>query len=396
MKVYKVASSCGVCGEGNLESLWELPSLPLTETYGSYSPDYPNFDQDVRICRVCGHFQLGIRVNPEFLYSHENYAFKSIGSKRAVEEDLFVDFIARFTKPFVGKILEFGANDLTLAHKLAQLGRQVIAVDPLVGEASLDQRITSHPKMVEDFLDAETDVFDLVVARHTLEHVDNPRSLLSKVFNRISDDGIVALEFPSLDLITAALRGDAFFHQHYHYYDLVSVRRLAHEIDAELIGYWQNRQGSNGGSIMVALGKKSMPAVNSNLAEMAFAFGSEQASERAKGFMAFKTRFLAQMNIMMTLIENNRPVVGIGAGLMTPVYDYHLRGAIGRMPFILDDDASKHGWSYRNLNVPIMLPDRAELPADFSALITSLENPRALVKRAMELGAVKILGATVS
>lgn len=63
---------------------------------------------------------------------------------------------------------------------------------------------------------------------------------------------------------------------------------------------------------------------------------------------------------------------------------------------ILDDDIQKHGTSYRNLNVRIELPEKAFLPEGFSALITSLENPKPIFKRAIELGAEKILGLPIA
>lgn len=147
---------------------------------------------------------------------------------------------------------------------------------------------------------------------------------------------------------------------------------------------------------MVALGRQTTSSENSVDTIQATAFGSEIPSARADGFRLFRNQFLSQMGILMGLIEDNGPVIGVGAGLMTPVYDYHLKGAIGRLPVILDDDASKNGTSYRNLDVPIALPDKAKLPSEFSALITSLENPKPIFRRAMELGAVKILGLPIS
>lgn len=391
------AISCGVCGQGDLEIVWTLPNLPLTETYGTFAADYPNFDQEVRVCIACGHFQLGMRVDPSFLYSDENYAYKSVGFKRVEEERLFVSFISRFAPNSVNNILEIGANDLSLAEQLSTLGKQVFAVDPLVGDAPKGSRVKGFRMMAEDFIQRTTEVFDLVVARHTLEHVDDPRLLLAQLFEKVSSKGVIALEFPSLDLIVSSLRGDAFFHQHYHYYDLASVKKLANEVGANLLGFWQNRQGSNGGSIMVTLGRDGSRAGRQSFAKgTATAFGAESPSERARGFDRFKSHFLGTMETLASLVESNQPIVGIGAGLMTPLLDYHLHGAIGRLPMILDDDAQKHGTSYRNLNVRIELPDKAVLPEGFSALITSLENPKPIFRRATELGAQKILGLPIA
>lgn len=315
------AISCGICGHTHLEIVWKLPNLPLTETYGKFSEFHPNFDQDVRICTACGHFQLGIRVDSLFLYSDENYAYKSVGSKRVEEEGLFASFISRFAPTSAKHILEIGANDLSLANKLSTIGKLVFAVDPLVGNPAKGSRVRVYRMMAEDFLNSTSELFDLVVARHTLEHVEDPRLLLEQLFKKVSSGGVIVLEIPSLDRIVSSLRGDAFFHQHYHYFDLFSLRRLANEVDAFLLGYWQNRQGSNGGSIMVALSReKPFARIESFAPGEATAFGTEVPFERARGFENFKSKFLGQMETLKALIESNQPVLGIGAGLMTPVW----------------------------------------------------------------------------
>lgn len=391
------ALSCGVCGHADLEIVWKLPNLPLTETYGRFSADYPNFDQEVRICAICGHFQLGMRVDPSFLYSEENYAFKSVGSKRVEEEGLLASFIERFAPKSPSYILEIGANDLSFAERLSTLGKKVIAVDPLVGDAPKASRVQSFRMMAEEFIRSTNEIFDVVVARHTLEHVDNPRLLIGQLFEKVSSKGVIVLETPSLDLIVASLRGDACFHQHYHYFDLVSFKRLAAEVDGHIVGYWRNRQGSNGGSIMVALGKGRPGTSNKPLATSEpSAFRTDVPLERAGGFDRFKRQFRSQMETLVALIQNNDPVIGIGAGLMTPVLDYHLEGAVASLPLILDDDPLKHGTSYRNLDVRIELPEKAKLPEGFSALITSLENPKPIFRRATELGAQKILSLPIA
>jgi len=393
----KTTIFCGVCGSEQLETVWGLPSLPLTETYGVYSPDFPSFDQSVQICRQCGHFQLGQRIDPQFLYSDENYQFKSNGAKREVEEQIFLRFALSHAAKHNRNILEFGANDLSLAIHLTKLGHAVFAVDPLVSEAPRGIGLRTFKMMVEDFLLESDETFDLIVARHTLEHVDNPKDLLMKLLNKVSSSGVIILEFPSLDLVVGSLRGDAFFHQHYHYYDLASVERLSREVGAEVQGFFQNPRGSNGGSLMVAICREGVRPNRLQTTDLGkIAFRSRIPSDRAKGFKHFINNWQNQMEILSSLITENQPVFGIGAGLMTPVLDYHLKGLISRLPCILDDDPSKNGTSYRNLNVPISLPEKFELPERFSALVTSLESSQQILERARSLGASKILTLPIS
>ena len=42
--------------------------------------------------------------------------------------------------------------------------------------------------------------FDLVVLKHTLEHIKYPKEFLGDVFNVVADDGFLYIEVPSLDV----------------------------------------------------------------------------------------------------------------------------------------------------------------------------------------------------
>lgn len=390
---------CGVCDSASLREVWYLPGLPLTETFGSFDSTFPSFDQGLNICQSCGHFQLLSQISPNYLYSQESYKYKSSGAKREVEETLFLDFINRNLPISPLTILEFGSNDLSLAKKMTATGAVLHAVDPVAETEELHGGIITHRMMVEEFLESCDTKFDLIVARHTLEHISSPRTLLDSLIRRLTPKGLIVFEFPDLDAILRALRGDAFFHQHLHYFDVHSARRLAIELGIGLIAAQRNPRGSNGGSLMVAFSNRGVEENTANLelfGDSKVSYEAGQPSERLSVFERFKGSFTSQMDILSASIDMNSPTYGLGAGLMTPILDYHLGGLSNRLECLLDDDTTKHGWGYTNLDLRIFNPDRVNLPKHFNVLLTSLENLQALFPRAISLGADKILGISVS
>jgi len=393
----QAAKWCGVCGLPNLNPVWDLPSLPLTETFGDYDPTFPSYDQVLCMCMDCGHVQLSNRISPSHLYSPEAYHFTSQGVKRGQEEVFFLDFVFSLLGQKPTRVLEFGANDLSLSNRLINRVNEIHAVDPMVGESKVGGLFT-HPIFVMDFLKDNELKFDLVLARHTLEHVDDPRSLLSSVRDVLNPNGIVVLEFPNLESIIKSLRGDAFFHQHYHYFDVSTVSRLSMESGMHLLAMKTNSEGSNGGSLLVAMTNDApylATPLNADL-ETSHSSASRQVEKRLERFNAFRKRFQSQTEIIKESLNLNDPVLGIGAGLMTPILNYHLQGEIEKLRYILDDDQAKHGTSFKNINVKIAHPDLAELPKGFSALITSMENLKTLFARSVSLGATKIISLSVS
>ena len=82
------------------------------------------------------------------------------------------------------------------------------------------------------------------------------------------------------------------------------------------------------------------------------------------------------MELTSAMIENgDGPLYGYGAGLMLATYGY-LKTDFAHIVSILDDDKSKHGSGYRNIDVKISHPELEEVPEQSNFLITSLESVR--------------------
>ena len=95
--------------------------------------------------------------------------------------------------------------------------------------------------------------------------------------------------------------------------------------------------------------------------------------------------------ILADAITDTSLIKGYGAGLMLPCIAYHLGKSFSVINQICDDDSTKQGISYRNLDVKVISTSSLQEEANVTSyIITSLENIPAIYKRLVDIGAAQI------
>ncbi len=383
-------NECGISGTTDFHSLWALPAFPLTERFGVYSPDLQlSFDQELLISLPTGHVQLRKQLDPKVLYNSSEYAFRTSGSNSSRSSvDFFLGFLREITQGRVFEsALDVGGNDLFVARALAVSAKRITVVDPMC--ASLDGQTIDGIKvigrMIED-VDLADDLLapDLLVCRHTLEHISNPRTLIDQWFRQCDNDCLCVVEIPCFESLVEAMRFDAIFHQHFHYFDINTFKQLIWESGGEYLAHSFNHRGSCGGALLVAFrkAKNKQPKPNADV----------ELSIKITRLEQCIARYKAQMNIMSELLNSlPGPVYGYGASLMLATLGYHLGTNFSSLECILDDDPSRDGVTYENIPVTVRHTAKIALPTNSSFLITSLENTRPIYKRVLELSPRRVL-----
>lgn len=384
----KVIEQCGICLVPDLEPVWLLPGLPLTERFGPYDPaNRLAFDQILVICRNCGHIQLQNQLPAATLYAHDSYSFRTGESKTAqAGAEVFLDFVNETTGGrWFESILDLGGNDLYLARKFEGRARHRTVIDPICSalDGSVVDGISVIGRMVE-MVDLSQSLVppDFVVCRHTLEHISQPRELMEQLFAQCAPECLYIFEIPCFEGLVESQRFDAIFHQHYHYYNLLSLRRLLEETGGEYLAHRYNWSGSCGGSLLIAFRKG----------------GSGLVDSHADGAMCrhyVSTRidlFRSQMETMARILDDlPGPVFGYGASLMLATLAYHLKTDFCMLECILDDDSRKNGWAYKNVPVRVQYTGQLSLPSNASYIVTSLENVRPIFGRILEFAPRHVL-----
>lgn len=390
MKPYSVRgiTNCAICETTDLEVAWSLPLYPFTEQYGPYSRLFPAEDLTLLICRRCNHVQLGRQVAPDFLYKDDTYNLSTPESPKIRDElRLFADFINVIHPPGGGRVLEFGANNLRFSRLLHGAGYEVLACDPLVPTTDQPGIVTFRGRVEELLASGEVKGLDVVVARHTLEHIADPVSTIELLFDACSPAAVLFFEVPSLEYLAGRLRFDAVIHQHYHYFTASSVHRLAERTHSSCIALSFNERGSNGGSMLFALSRAPSSAGTQGRSASGRAFEGLDARRLRQRISLFEDRMQRATEAVDSL---NAPAFGFGASLMLATQNFHMHGTVERLSAIYDDDESRSGTTYRNVDVAVRHTGLM-FPFESPFLVTSLENAGRISDRLRELGVRRIV-----
>lgn len=376
--VVGTATRCAVCAGGDLAVALDLPALPLTGIYCREPPaqPLPSPDQRLLLCAACGHGQLAWQVAPGLLYG-ESYSFRTSVSATARRGTSF--FLSALEMVAAGRrfrcALDVGCNDLYLLEQLAGRADCRVGIDPLWAgreHSRGDGGITVIGATVEqvDLATALPEPPDLIVCRHTLEHIAEPRAVLQQLLEAATDDALFLFEVPGFEALVRRLRFDQVFHQHLQYFSLASFRRLLAELGAALVGHWENYH--DWGALLVAFRKRGAPPAGAE--RLPF----DLAAVRAR--YAIFRRQLATANDVLRALDGTL-VYGYGAAQMLPVLAYHLGNDLTSLAAVLDDDPAKDGLRYANLAPVIRHTAAVADLTSATVLVTAVDNVQPIVSK---------------
>lgn len=391
-KVFERKNSI-VTGKENLIKVWNLPGLPFTEFFGEYNPTFPRVDQALMMCPDSGVFQLQFEVEPTFLYHSNNYNFRTLTTPK-IEREL--DFFIRASSlnsilNSKSRVLEIGGNNSVMADRLSDSYSKYVVCDPIL-EENLGDVIEYWGGLVEDKIDLVEQLQpSVIIGRHVLEHVNSPQALLSTLLERINGKVTFVFEFPNFRLMQQRQRYDAVFHQHLNYFDEFSIQKLIHSLGCKLISLQSNLEGSNGGSLVVTF-TNDLDAKPIGILEDK-PFNGSSADNFEKSLALFKS----QTNLISETIsawKGNK--FGFGAGLMLATLNYHLNNKLEEFSTVYDDDDSKAGIQYQNIDIRIDSARNLIDSEENLILVSSMENQRRVRARLLDYPKSTVIGFQIT
>ena len=392
---------CSVCGNEALLELWDLPNYPFTETFGIYDSQYPSVNQKLFWCGTCTHIQLSSLVDSGFLYDSEAYHLRTLLNTKISNEITFLsDFIFDSLKTLDLETtnlhaLEFGGNNLAFAKSIKDNFKSFTVVDPLAPEYE-ENALKSFSVTIEEFASFNRGLsgVDIVIARHTLEHISNPFGVLKSLTELSHSEFLdIFIECPSQEQIVFRSRWDTVTHQHIHYFSVKSMRILFFRAGYSLVNARMNPRGSNGGSMLYHFSNRVEPKdfkydENASIqgGDLTHSYSFEDISASIEVFR----KQASLINEYFALRASNGTDYCFGAGLLLPTLNYHLNGLIERIGLIHDDDSAKSGTGYKNLRVKIS-SENLEVNPQNRILITSLENTATIAKSLLTRGVHNVI-----
>jgi hypothetical protein len=239
--------TCPSCGSDDLEHFFHLDDIPahsvLLMPTEQVARDYPTGTLDLAVCRSCG-FVTNTSFDPTL------NAYSSSYEETQGFSPTFRAFAERLAQRWIDtydihdkKILEIGCGKGEFLALMCELGgNRGVGLDPAVAPERLDPS-------VRDLIDFRPELFgpehqsieaDVIVCRHTLEHIAPVGELLRSVRTMIGDrdDTVVLFELPDVLRVLQELAFWDVYYEHCSYFTPGSLARLFRREGFDVLDLW--------------------------------------------------------------------------------------------------------------------------------------------------------------
>lgn len=378
---------CVCCGSGTMLSLWDLPQLPLTGIYvsewNSYS--FENYhDESLLFCKVCTHLQLSNAVDSKLLYQ-ETYSHRTSSSEISTRGNAFLEGYIRKAagERQFEQILEIGCNDGLLLRQISDLSKHLSGFDPVLDQAMQSNgnvRLAGGFGETIEYSGLLESPIDLVLSAHTFEHIQDPRITIQRLEPYLSAKAEFIIEVPSSISMINQARLDQVFPQHVNHYTPESMSALLSPLGFKLMEVVHNYKYW-GGTQILRFTRNSIHA----------SIGASRALKENDILDAI-SHFKDSMRLVATQLQHGEfQRVALGAAQMLPILNYHIGEIFQDLDCILDDNPARAGKFFPGIEIPICTPADFKTDKELQILITALDSSKALVPRALEIGASSVI-----
>jgi len=154
-------------------------------------------------------------------------------------------------------VVELASNDGYLLQHFLPLGVPVLGIEPAVNVAkvAIDKGIPTRVDFfgveLAEALVAEGKRANLIVGNNVLAQVPDLNDFVSGMVRLLAPEGVITLEFPHLERLIAENQFDTIYHEHFSYFSLITIERLAAQHRLKLIDV--EELATHGGSLRVYL-----------------------------------------------------------------------------------------------------------------------------------------------
>jgi SAM-dependent methyltransferase len=259
------------------------------------------------------------------------------------------------------QVFEIASNDGYLLQHFLPLHVPVIGIEPAenVAQAARGRNV---PTLIEFFglglakrLVSEGRQADLIIGNNVLAQVPDLNDFTAGMAHLLTPNGVITLEFPHIGCLIAENQFDTIYHEHFSYFSLVTVDRLARRHGLKVFDV--EKLATHGGSLRVYL--SLIDAVHEPLPAVAALLTHERVIglEDIATYMRFGTRVHRTKRKLLSFLiqckDSGAKVCGYGApGKGNTLLNYCGIGT-DFLDFTVDRNPYKHGRYTPGMHIPI-------------------------------------------
>lgn len=188
---------------------YTCPSCGATVSEINYVFSYEDKSSFIYFCSTCTFEFLRplalAQVHERQMESVDDAEFFHSGLFQFLHKKLIIAPEIAHVQKLLGRtdfsMLDIGCGTGWISQQWADAGARVTGLEPSVARADVarERGIRVLPCYVEDLHDNEK--YDLIVMRHVLEHIEDPKAILHRLVNRLNPDGLIMVVVPNIDCI---------------------------------------------------------------------------------------------------------------------------------------------------------------------------------------------------
>lgn len=362
--LYREINACRVCGNKNLDIVFDLGSQSLTGVFPpADNPDVPGGPLQLCFCPECTLVQLRHRYDPAQMYG-DTYGYRSGLNQSMVRHlDLKANCLSRIAKLRHGDwVLDIGSNDGTLLGLFPVQGLMRVGIDP--SAAKFHSFYKDDIIRVEDFFSKKNYLnasqghkASLVTSIAMFYDLDNPVEFASEIREILTDDGLWHFEQSYLPAMLRTNSFDTICHEHAEYYTLHSVQTILDRAGMKILDVSFN--DTNGGSFAVtACKEESGITPNTPLIDWVLLYEKQMGFNTSAPVhelgMQISKKIALLVDLLHRLVKQRKIIIGYGASTKGNVILQYAGITTDLIPAIAEVNPDKFGHVTPGTRIPII------------------------------------------
>jgi len=344
-------ASCRFCKSNKITKVITLGKMPLAGGFLKNIADFKNekkFPLDLFFCRECYLIQTSIAINPDKLFKKYFY----FSSKIQTLIDHFQKTALKINKSLKNGsfVVEIGCNDGEFIKALQKNGYRALGIDP--ASNIVKPLIKTGAPIINDYFSENLakkivkkhGQADAIYSFHTLAHIPDMLDIIKGIKLLLKSEGYLAFEVHYIGDLLKGLQYDMIYHEHLHYYSLLSLKNLFKQFNMEIFKIEKNKVRAGSITYLVQNINTKRIRINSSVLEL------EKEERRQKlntiiPYLNFNSKIQKSKNDLITLVKKlkkkNLKIAGYGASGRGTIMTNYCNLSPKFIDFVVDDSSAK-------------------------------------------------------